>query len=192
MEQKKRIGKKEQTHNTIMHSAKVLFELHGIHNVTIEQIAETAGISRSTFFSHFDSVDSLLSEIADREIDDIFTAVEKNEDGLSVSALFRQLTADTYPYPYLTAELFMHSLLSDGESSVAKVDHFMREEIERKGYEKALKHFSSKDISAFILGAYFGLIFQKFMNDEPFEDPSETNVKIQKLINFIKNQEESQ
>jgi len=48
------------------------------------------------------------------------------------------------------------------------------------------------DISAFIFGAYFGLIFQKFMNNEPFEDPTETNDKIQKLIKLFKNQEEQQ
>jgi sugar phosphate isomerase/epimerase len=64
MEQQRRSRKKEQTHRSIMHSAKVLFEQHGINNVTIEQIAENADVSRSTFFSHFDSLDSLLTEIA--------------------------------------------------------------------------------------------------------------------------------
>ena len=54
MEQARRSRKKEQTHRTIMHSAKVLFEQHGINNVTIEQIAENADVSRSTFFSHFE------------------------------------------------------------------------------------------------------------------------------------------
>ena len=40
MEQARRSRKKEQTHRAIMHSAKVLFEQHGINHVTIEQIAE--------------------------------------------------------------------------------------------------------------------------------------------------------
>lgn len=191
MEQARRSRKKEQTHRAIMHSAKVLFEQYGINHVTIEQIAENADVSRSTFFSHFDSVDSLLSEIAAEEINDIFAAVENDEDGLTVAALFRQLNADTYPYPYLTAELFMHSIISDGESPVSRVDHLLRNEIERSpAYERMRRKFTAKDISAFVLGAYFGLIFQKFMNDEPFEDPSETNDKIQKLIKFFKNQEE--
>ncbi len=193
MEQARRSRKKEQTHRAIMHSAKVLFEQHGINNVTIEQIAENADVSRSTFFSHFDSVDSLLSEIAAEEINDIFKAVESDENGLTVSALFRQLNADTYPYPYLTAELFMHSIISEGESPVARVDSLLRNEIERSpAYAKMRRVFSAKDISAFVLGAYFGLIFQKFMNDEPFEDPTETNDKIQKLIKFFKNQEDLQ
>lgn len=192
MEQARRSRKKEQTHRTIMHSAKVLFEQHGINNVTIEQIAENADVSRSTFFSHFDSLDSLLTEIAAEEINDIFSAVEADEAEPSVAAVFRQLNSDTYAYPYLMGELFMRSILSPGESAVARVDHLLRTEIGQGNYEGMLKLFSSKDISAFIFGAYFGLIFQKFMNNEPFEDPTETNDKIQKLIKFFKNQEELQ
>ncbi len=193
MEQARRSRKKEQTHRSIMHSAKVLFEQHGINHVTIEQIAENADVSRSTFFSHFDSLDSLLTEIAAEEINDIFSAIEADEAEPSVAAVFRQLSSDTYAYPYLMGELFMRSILSPGESAVARVDHLLRTEIERgKKYEGMLKTFSSKDISAFIFGAYFGLIFQKFMNNEPFEDPTETNDKIQKLIKLFKNQEEQQ
>lgn len=192
MEQARRSRKKEQTHRSIMHSAKVLFEQHGINNVTIEQIAENADVSRSTFFSHFDSLDSLLTEIAAEEINDIFSAIEADETEPSVAAVFRQLNSDTYAYPYLMGELFMRSILSPGESAVARVDHLLRTEIGQGNYNKMLEVFDSKDISAFIFGAYFGLIFQKFMNNEPFEDPSETNDKIQKLIKFFKNQEEQQ
>ncbi|MBQ3499402.1 MAG: TetR/AcrR family transcriptional regulator [Clostridia bacterium] len=192
MEQARRSRKKEQTHRTIMHSAKVLFEQYGINNVTIEQIAENADVSRSTFFSHFDSLDSLLTEIAAEEINDIFFAIEADEAEPSVAAVFRQLNSDTYAYPYLMGELFMRSILSPGESAVARVDHLLRTEIGQGNYQKMLEVFDSKDISAFIFGAYFGLIFQKFMNNEPFEDPTETNDKIQKLIKFFKNQEEQQ
>jgi AcrR family transcriptional regulator len=192
MEQARRSRKKEQTHRSIMHSAKVLFEQHGINNVTIEQIAENADVSRSTFFSHFDSLDSLLTEIAAEEINDIFSAIEADEAEPSVAAVFRQLNSDTYAYPYLMGELFMRSILSPGESAVARVDHLLRTEICQGNYKKMLEVFNSKDISAFIFGAYFGLIFQKFMNNEPFEDPTETNDKIQKLIKFFKNQEEQQ
>ena len=192
MEQARRSRKKEQTHRTIMHSAKVLFEQYGINNVTIEQIAENADVSRSTFFSHFDSLDSLLTEIAAEEINDIFSAIEADKAEPSVSAVFRQLNSDTYAYPYLMGELFMRSILSPGESAVARVDHLLRTEIGQGNYQKMLEVFDSKDISAFIFGAYFGLIFQKFMNNEPFEDPTETNDKIQKLIKFFKNQEEQQ
>ena len=66
----------------------------------------------------------------------------------------------------------------------------MRSEIAQSGYEKLKKDFTPKDISAFILGSYFGLIFQKFINKEHFDDRDETNNKIQKFINFLKDQED--
>ncbi|MBR3438787.1 MAG: helix-turn-helix transcriptional regulator, partial [Clostridia bacterium] len=59
MEQSRRLRKKDNTHRAIMHSAKMLFEKNGLGNVTVEQIAEAADVSRSTFFTHFTSVDDL-------------------------------------------------------------------------------------------------------------------------------------
>ena len=76
MEQTRRSRKKEQTHRAIMHSAKVLFEQNGINNVTIDRIAEEADVSRSTFFTHFESLDALLGEIAAEEISDILSPPE--------------------------------------------------------------------------------------------------------------------
>lgn len=186
MEQTRRSRKKEQTHRAIMHSAKVLFEQNGINNVTIDRIAEEADISRSTFFTHFDSLDALLGEIAAEEISDILSPLA---DGSSptIETVFSRLNSDTYPYPYLMGELFMRSIINQGKSPAANVDTLLQQEIERGGYSKMRGEFSAKDISAFIFGAYFGLIFQKFMNDEPFENPDETNDKIQKLIKFLKN-----
>lgn len=186
MEQTRRSRKKEQTHRAIMHSAKVLFEKNGINNVTIDRIAEEADISRSTFFTHFDSLDALLGEIAAEEIGDILSPLEDGSKP-TIETVFSRLNADTYPYPYLMGELFMRSIINQGTSPAARVDALLRQEIEQGSYEKMREQFSSKDISAFIFGAYFGLIFQKFMNDEPFENPDETNQKIQKLIKFFKN-----
>lgn len=184
MEQTRRLRKKELTHNAIMHSAKVLFEQNGINNVTIDRIAEEADVSRSTFFSHFDSLDTLLNEIAAQEIADILSSQDGKEP--DIETVFRRLNSDTYPYPYLMGELFMRSIIKPGKSCAAGVDAIIQKDIEQGGYARIREFFVAKDISAFIFGAYFGLIFQKFMNDEPFENPDETNDKIQKLIKFFK------
>ena len=114
-EPSRRSRKKQNTHKAILHQAKVLFEKEGIGNVTIEQISESADVSRSTFFSHFASVDDLLKEISDEEINDVFEAARKGDGELTVSALLKQLNDDTYPYPYLSAEVLMRGILSKGE-----------------------------------------------------------------------------
>ena len=191
MEQPKRSRKREQTRRAIMHSAKMLFEQNGIGHVTIEQITDGAAVSRSTFFSHFESVDDLLTQIAEEEINDIFSAAERSEGNLSVSAVFRQLNADTFLYPSLTAELFLRSILAPGKSAVARVDELLQAELAQTASPRVLARFPEKDLSAFIFGAYFGLVFQKLMNDEPFDDPSRTDAKIQQLIQLFKSQEEN-
>lgn len=191
MEQSRRERKRDITHRALMHSAKQLFEQNGLGNVTIDQITDGADVSRSTFFSHFASLDDLLNQIAQEEISDIFAAAGANGRP-DVAALFSQLTKDTYPYPYLVTELFFRSIVSKGESPVARVDELIRAEIEGGGYERLLEKFSSKDISAFIIGAFFGLVFRKFINNEPFDDPAETDNTILRFINHLKNQEEKE
>ena len=190
MEQTRRMRKKDLTHRAIMHSAKLLFEKHGISNVTIEKIAEGADVSRSTFFSHFDSLDDLLSQIANDEINDILKEAEK-DGNIDIDAVFKKLTEDTYPYPSLMCELVVRSILSGKESSVSDVLRLLGEEISGSGYEKLKETFTEKEISALIFGAYFGLIFRKITDKEPFGNPRETNIKINKFINYLKNQEEN-
>ncbi len=190
MEQKKKqYRKKARTHHILMHSAKMLFEERGLGNATIDAIAKHANVSRSTFFTHFTSLDDLLNQIANEEIDDIISAAGE-EGEVDIEAIFCQLTKDTYPYPYLMSELVTRNIISSGNSSVAKIFSLISDEIEKEGYEIPLKEFSSEDISAFIFGAYFGLIFQKFLNHESFDDPNETYDKIRHFIKYIKKQEE--
>ncbi len=191
MEEKKtrRSRKKETTHRRIMHSAKLLFEKNGIGNVTIEDIAEGADVSRSTFFTHFDSVEDLLTQIADEEINDILS-VSYKDGKADVYALFRQLSIDTCPYPSLMSELVIRNILSGKGEKIADLFRLICEEIESEGYDSRLSGFSSKDISSLVLGAYFGLVFQKLIDNEKFSGPDEIYGKITGYIKYLKNQEE--
>lgn len=191
IDESRRNRKKQNTHRAILHSAKVLFEQDGIGNVTIDEISENADVSRSTFFSHFSSVDKLLKELFNEEINDIFKAVKKEEKNLSISALLKQLNSDAYPYPYLFGEVLMKGILSKGESNIAQIDKFLQSEIEQDEKYSGLKEdFTPKEISALILGAFFGLVFQKLIYDEKFTNPDETNITIQKFIKYLQNQED--
>ena len=190
MDQTRRLRKKDATHRTLMHSAKLLFEENGISNVTIEQITEKADVSRSTFFSHFTSVDDLLEQIANEEIKDVTDAAHKDGE-FSIQALFERLAIDTYPYPYLMSELIVKSILSDDNSSLGRTFSLIDKEIEGEKYDLLSKGFEPGDVSAILFGAYFGLIFRKFINGESFENPEESNEKIQKFIKYMKNQEEN-
>ena len=191
IEATRRSRKKQNTHRAILHNAKVLFEQKGIGNVTIDEISESADVSRSTFFSHFASTDDLLRELFDEEVSDVFKAVKKEEKNLSISAVIKQLNLDAYPYPQLFAEVLMKGILAKGESNISRIDIFLQNEIEQdENYDKMKKYFTPKEISALITGAFFGLLFQKLIYDEKFTNPDETNKTIQKFIKYLENQED--
>lgn len=181
--------KRDATHHALMHSAKILYEEHGLGNVTIDKIADNADVSRSTFFSHFDSLDDMLSQIANEEIKDIAKASE-TDDGIDIEKAFKKLNDDTFPYPYLMSELVVRSILSGKESSISKLVDQISNEIEKSG-KGTPNGLSADDVTAIIFGAYFGLVFNKFVKNEKFENPDEVYDKIKFLIKYFKYQEET-
>lgn len=59
----------EQTKQEIVAYALRLFDEHGYENVTMEQIALTAGVSRSTLYRRFPTRDQVILEVVRRWID---------------------------------------------------------------------------------------------------------------------------
>jgi Transcriptional regulator len=186
-ETSRRLRKKNNTHKALLHSAKKLLEEKGIGNVTIDDISEAADVSRSTFFTHFSSLDVLLEEIANEEISDLAAVWQNSDVAFSVTALLNKLVEDTIPYPYLTGELLMRGILSKGESSFNSIYKLTEERIAtHHSYEKALEYFTAEELSALLLGSYFGFVFQRFIKNKPFDDDVELKKSIEKFINFLK------
>ena len=184
-------GKKVTTHKQIMHTAKKLFEEEGISGVKIERIAHETGISRSTFFTHFNSLDQLLRELADEEIKDLFAAARNSNRGVFERVLLCQLVDDTVPYPYLCMELFVKNLLSREPCNFQELDDALQKTIsESAAYNAAKKEFSPKELSALLIGSYFGRVFQKFMRGEVFGDGEDVKLTINKFITLITNRVE--
>ena len=53
---------KQKVRNTIVESARVLFNRHGFEGVTIDKVMEFAGLTRGGFYNHFKNKDELYSE----------------------------------------------------------------------------------------------------------------------------------
>jgi AcrR family transcriptional regulator len=65
---RKRLTREEgraQTHARLLEAAEELFIKKGIEEVTIEDVAETAGFSRGAFYSNFKSKDELICAVLD-------------------------------------------------------------------------------------------------------------------------------
>lgn len=61
MEEKK--GRKEKNKEKIIRTALELFEVHGFKKVSINDIADKAGVSPVTIYNHFSNKDELIREI---------------------------------------------------------------------------------------------------------------------------------
>jgi len=63
---REKIGKREikaaETKEKIYRSAELLFREHGLDNVSLNSIISHAGVSKGSFYSHFDSKDSLEAD----------------------------------------------------------------------------------------------------------------------------------
>lgn len=164
-----------------MHSAKKLFEEKGMGNVTIEEITEAADVSRSTFFAHFSTLDALSAEICGVAIEDILNAHAKSgKTGIEgIIALFNKLIDDTCPYPYLTAELLMNGIIkSRGESPFLGFQELIVNELSKGGNKY---DYTPDELASFITGAYFGTVFNKLINKQPF-NPDEIKKSMKKYI----------
>lgn len=74
MESKKMNGKKLQgleTKRKIYVSAAALFKEYGFENVSVDSIVEKAGISKGSFYVHFDSKDALTSALIEEYVSEL-------------------------------------------------------------------------------------------------------------------------
>ncbi len=59
---------RREVRDAILHSAAELVAEHGLHSVTMSQIAEETGIGRATLYKYFPDVESILVAWQDRQI----------------------------------------------------------------------------------------------------------------------------
>ncbi len=178
--------KRNATHSTIMHNAKKLFEEKGLGKVTIEEITEASDISRSTFFSHFDSVDALVAEIADVAVSDIINAHKQSgaRGAEGIMILADKLIEDTCPYPNLAVELLLNGIVkSRGKTPFSEFEKLIIAELAKAGTSE--RKYSRKEQAALIMGAYFGTVFQKFIRNDAVWKAEDIKKSIHNLINNI-------
>lgn len=85
-----------ETKNTIFNTALSLFSKYGFDNVTVDKITGSAGFAKGTFYTHFNSKESILVEqfhMIDNHYDEVFRAVpETVSAGERLLILIRAMT----------------------------------------------------------------------------------------------------
>lgn len=159
-------GKRARSKQMILHAAKGLFEEKGIHNVTFHEIAERAGMSRTTIFNYFSTINDLLIGLADEEVDDLMTYCDGcglTGDEL-VQALFLRLIDDTGNYPLLTIRLIFNCILNGGaDNAVARLEQRVLDHV--SGETDAEK----EDKLILLSGLYYGLVNHYLVSDRDLD-----------------------
>ena len=178
----KQLTKKEKTRQKIMHAAKGLFEIHGIENVTFNQIADSAEVCRTTVFNHFSNNKELMLAITAEEISDVEEYCrEKGWEGEELAYnLFSKLIEDASLYPKLSAILLSNAILSQEEENPIK----LIEKMIIEGFEKQCGRESAERMAVLISGIYYGLINHYHINNKAF-DCVEMKDEFRKLMAHI-------
>ncbi|MGO1120533.1 TetR/AcrR family transcriptional regulator [Rhodovibrionaceae bacterium A322] len=67
----------QKTRSTLLASAKTLFDSQGFDQVTTEQIARSAGVSKGTLFAHFGDKLGLLAELGQQDLNRQIAGLEQ-------------------------------------------------------------------------------------------------------------------
>ena len=97
--------KKSQTREQIAAAAAELFAAHGFDAVTVETVAQHAGVSKKTVFNYFPTKEDLVFDRAEERADALFAAVHERAPGVSVLESFRALClAQAEAFPRMRAK----------------------------------------------------------------------------------------
>jgi len=167
--------KRTKTQRAILHAAKGLYEKHGVGSVPFDDIAEAAGVCRTTVFNHFADAGELQAALAVAEIGDLIDFCSRSDKrGLAlIEALLDQLISDTVNYPRVMARLTNATILGGDAGRVAEIERIIA-----RHYEVEFGKFpESAPVSAALLaemtmGMYYGQVNHLLAHGLPFDAES--------------------
>jgi AcrR family transcriptional regulator len=159
----RRERKKRANRARILKAARDLFQAHGFDDTSVEDIAETADVSKSTFFNYFPTKESLLVAIAAEEVRDLRrlvtvdlasvpSAVEK------IQRVMRLLVADTAPRLRLTRRVLLETMMrpSDMPTPVTQVELLFERLVKRAQAQGEIRaDLDPTGVASALTGAYF-------------------------------------
>ena len=179
----RRERKKRESKARILKVARRYFQNKGFENTLIEEIADGADISKSTFFNYFSSKENLLKEIANEEIDKIREYVELELDKKfpakdKIYLVMKFLLEDITPYNRLAKKIMQAiSLVSNEKNTyITRLQNILIELVEEGQVKGELKiDISAYSLAAVIVGAYYWAFLKwisynvKFTDDQKVE-----------------------
>ena len=164
--------KRTKTQRAILHAAKVLYEKQGVGNAPFDDIAELAGVCRTTVFNHFADAGDLQQALAVAEIAEIVEFGELSQlKGLKlIRALLNKLIEDTANYPRVMARLTNATILGGESGRVGEIERLIARQYEIEfGAFPADAPVSAEQLAQMTLGIYYGQVNHLLAYGLPFE-----------------------
>ncbi len=164
--------KRTKTQRAILHAAKVLYEKNGVGNVPFDDIAETAGVCRTTVFNHFADAGELQQALAVAEIGELIEFGEGSKlKGLPlINALLDKLIDDTANYPRVMARLANATILGGEGGRVSEIERMIARQYELEfGESLARANVSAAMLAQMTMGLYYGQVNHQLAFGLPFE-----------------------
>jgi AcrR family transcriptional regulator len=167
--------KKQRTRARILEAARDLFQLRGFDETSIEQIAETAEVSRGTFFNYFSTKEALLSAIADQELASLEHRVETDLASVpsavtKIRRTMRMLVSDTAPFVQVTRYVLLDAL--QHATGTERTDLWLGDilnklVLEAQAQGEIRADLDPDEIAHAITGAYMAALFSWIETEKP-------------------------
>lgn len=164
--------KRTKTQRAILHAAKVLYEKQGVGNVPFDDIAETAGVCRTTVFNHFADAGELQQALAVAEIGELIEFGEQSSlRGLTlVYALLDKLIDDTANYPRVMARLANATILGGESGRVSEIERLIARQYEQEfGAALTQGKITAGLLAQMTMGLYYGQVNHQLAFGLPFQ-----------------------
>jgi AcrR family transcriptional regulator len=183
--------RRQRIRERILQNTLELFKIQGVDQVSMDEIAAKAAVSKVTIYKYFHSKEALQREVIKRYIDEIMAATEKALDSqMDIIEKLKIIMLTEANAPQLADSQALSEILETDDQSLKNqirgLMHKIYEQGKREGYIAENLSFELLDMYAEILRAGFKA---KLMDLEPIlNDP----VAFEQLLNlfffgFIKN-----
>lgn len=183
---------REEKKQLIMNTALQLFSEKGYSHTSISDIASRAGISKGLMYNYFSGKNGLLSDILQTGMDEIFSSIDRDHDGVLTEGEFTHFVRTLFSLlrsrkefwrlyfgliaqPEVFRELASTGFLRSFESNKQMLDMHFR--------EKGMK--DPEVLSQMFLALIDGLAFQVIFLPEMFDEDA-SKVFEDKIIELFK------
>lgn len=183
-----KLSKRQRTDVAVLHAAKVLFEEKGLDNVTFDDIAAAAGISRTTVFNHFASISELCAALSAVEISDVLEHCRQSgaTGAKLVELLLCKLIDDTANYPHMMTRLTNNLILSRDSGKICEIEELLATALAAESDGRAWRAggLTAAQVAQMLMGLYYGQVNHLHIAKLPFA-AEPMKAEIIRMIRFL-------